>query len=124
MKATGFVLLPLALAWLAAGAARADDHAEYNRQRARRLFLTSPSPYKTYSGYAPGYVRQYPTPYGDAREWRTPAYSHERITPRGYERYAAPSERGYTLTSRPVVVVPRYRLVPPPAFDDYYPPVP
>jgi hypothetical protein len=145
-------LTALALAWIAP-AVKADEYAyyaEYNRQRAQRLFLTSPSPYRTYSGFTPGYVHSYSTPTQYVREWQTPAYRHERITPRGYERFDGPSERGYSAVSRPVVIVPRYsypypdwpsytptprslrteRYYPPAARpsprtgDDYYPPVP
>lgn len=119
-------LAALALAWIAP-AAKADEYAyyaEYNRQRAQRLFLTSPSPYRTYSGFTPGYSRSYPTPAGYVREWQAPAYRHERITPRGYERFDGPAERGYTVVSPPVVIVPRSSYPYPDRPYDYYPPVP
>jgi hypothetical protein len=75
-------------------------------ERASHLFLTSPSPYRTYSGMTPGYVRRYSTPYAYGEEWQAPTYRHERITPYGYERYVAPPAQGGYVVPRPVVIVP------------------
>lgn len=105
------IVLPFALAAALAGAfvageAKADPYAEYNRHRAYRLFLTSPSPYRTYSSATPGYVRDYSTPFAYGREWQTPSYLQERITPYGYERRVAPPRRGGWVAPRPVVVIP------------------
>ena len=85
-----------------------DPYADYNRQRAYHLFLTSRSPYRTYSGATPGYVRRYSTPYAYGEDWQAPTYHHERITPYGYERYVAPPARGGYVAPRPVVIVPPY----------------
>src|SRR5207248_3826368 len=62
----------LALFSLCGEAKAQDPYAEYNRQRAYHLFLTSPSPYRTYSGVAPGYVRRYSTPYAYGEDWQAP----------------------------------------------------
>src|SRR6516165_3280660 len=99
-------LAALALAWLAAGAAAQDPYAEINRRRAERLFLTSPSPYRTWSSGTPGYQYGYSTPFEYGREWQTPSDRQDRITPRGYERYEVPAVRGGYVVRRPVLVVP------------------
>jgi hypothetical protein len=104
IHARTLTLAALAAATLAAGAARAQDYAEYNRQRAQHLFQTSRAPVKTYSGTQPGYYREYSTPTQDVREYQTPSYLRERVSPRGYERYTGPSERGYSVTTRPAAV--------------------
>jgi len=98
----------LALFSLTGEAKAQDPYAEYNRQRAYHLFLTSPSAYRTYSGVAPGYVHRYSTPYEYGADWQAPTYRHERITPYGYERYVAPPARGGYVAPRPVVIVPPY----------------
>lgn len=99
-----------------AGRAEAEDPlAEYNRQRAYRHFLTSPSPYRTYSDLGSGRAWGYDTPLESGRYWQTPGYYHERITPYGRSSYAVPPRvEGYTVR-RPLVVVP-----PPP--PPLYPP--
>src|SRR3954469_4703397 len=96
----------LALFSLCGEAKAQDPYADYNRARAYHLFLTSRSPYRTYSGATPGYMRRYSTPYAYGEDWQAPTYHHERITPYGYERYVAPPARGGYVAPRPVVVVP------------------
>jgi len=99
-------LAALALPWLAGAAAAQSPYAEYNRLRAERLFLTSPSPYRTWSSSTPGYSYGYSTPFEYGREWQTPSYRQDRITPRGFERYEVPAVSGGYVVRRPVLVVP------------------
>jgi hypothetical protein len=120
MRSPKYALLALAILALAiiAGHARAQDpyalSADYNRQRARHLFLTSPSPYRTYSSGTPGYSYGYSTPFTYGREWQTPSYRQERITPYGYQRYELPPVRGGYAVRRPVLVAPYPPPYPPP----------
>ncbi len=104
----------LTLGLQAGRAAAQDPYAENNRQRAYRHFLTSPSPYRTFSSMQNGRVWGYDTPLESGRYWRTPGYYREEITPYGRSRYALPPRiEGYTVR-RPLVIVP-----PPPPL---YPP--
>jgi hypothetical protein len=106
----------LALGLQAGRGAAQDPYAEYNRQRAYRHFLTSPSPYRTFSSMQNGQVWGYDTPLESARYWRTPGYYHERITPFGRSSYAVPPRIvGYTVR-RPLVIVP---LPPPPLYPPW-----
>jgi hypothetical protein len=94
------VFAPVALA--SGSAAAQDPYAEYNRMRAYRHFLTSPSPVRTYSGQIPGSSYDYVTPYGSAHFLQPPGYLHQRISPRGFESYAlVPPIRGYVVTPVP-----------------------
>ena len=111
MRTFAAALLTLALV---SGATAQDPYAEYNRQRAEHLFLTSRSPYRTLSSSQPGYSYRYATPFEYGREWQTPSYRQERITPYGYERYEVPPVRGEYAVRRPVLVVPAYPVYPPP----------
>src|SRR5690349_20434315 len=110
MRACTVILSVLAVA-IALGlwpgrAAAEDPYAEYNRQRAYRHFLTSPSPYRTFSSYQNGRAWGYDTPFESGRYWQTPGYYHERITPYGRGSSAVPPRvEGYTVR-RPLVVVP------------------
>jgi hypothetical protein len=96
-------LAAFALVALASGPTAAQDpYADYNRMRAYRHFLISPSPVRTYSGPIPGSSYNHVTPYGSAHFWRPPGYLHQRISPRGFESYAlVPPTRGYIVTPVP-----------------------
>jgi hypothetical protein len=114
--------LALAAAGLAcAGWARAEDpYASYNRERAYRHFLNSPSPYRTYSSLQPGHEWGYETPLESGRFWRTPGYYNERITPFGRETNVIPQREGGYVVRRPPPVL----LVPPVVPPRYPPPFP
>jgi hypothetical protein len=59
-----------------------------NYARAYHHFVNAPSPYRTFSGSAPGYVVYRPTPFGYEAVFVPPTYVHQRITPRGFESYS------------------------------------
>jgi hypothetical protein len=97
-----------------------------NFARAYRHFLNSPYSYRTLSSQTPVYVTSLavpslstPYPYGYYR-WTfvDPAYTHLRITPRGFE--------GYTVTpgSRTYTVSPAWFMTTYPQPYGYYPPGP
>jgi hypothetical protein len=89
-----------------------------NFARAYQHFLNSPSSYRTFSSLSPGYVTSGYTPYGYQWTVVDPVYTHQRITPRGFESYnTPPSSRTYTVTP-PVFMPPYIRPY------GYYPPGP
>lgn len=103
----------LALAVLA-GAASAQSPADYNRARAYRHYLNSPSPFKTYTDLQVGRSWGYDTPWESARYWRTPGYYYEEASPRG--RWAdgvTPRVGGYVVPNLPL------HYPPYPAYPDY-----
>jgi hypothetical protein len=79
----------------------------YNYARAYRHFLNSPYSYRTFSSQSPGYATFNDTPYG--YQWTVvgPSYTHQRITPHGFEGYTVPPA-SVTYTVRPAMIVPAY----------------
>jgi len=60
----------------------------YNYDRAYRHFLTSPYSYRTFSSLGQGYRADVLTPFSSQSFYREPGYEHQRISPRGLERYS------------------------------------
>ena len=84
LLAGGFLLLLAHLGPVQAG----DPYlADYNYHRAYRHFLSSPSPYKTFSSYRSGYSRIDQTPFGYYRFSLGGSYEQQRLHSRGYEQY-------------------------------------
>jgi len=59
----------------------------YNYDRAYRHFLSSPYSFRTFSSLGQGYRVDTVTPFSSASFYREPGYEHQRISPRGLERY-------------------------------------
>jgi hypothetical protein len=76
-----------------------------NAVRAYYHFLTSPYPYRTYSGSVMPYRVDAYTPYGYERLATGPGYVHQRITPHGFESYYAAPSWSYRVTPYPFVYV-------------------
>jgi hypothetical protein len=59
----------------------------YNYDRAYSHFLSSPYSYRTFSSLGQGYRVDTFTPFSSQSFYREPGYEHQRISPRGLERY-------------------------------------
>src|SRR4051812_30904565 len=94
LTSTLTALAVLAGACCVSSATAESPAARYNRMRAYRQFLVSPSSYRTYSGLEPGYTSRYYMPLEYSAFWRDPGYRDVRIGPRGYERNDIPSDYG------------------------------
>jgi hypothetical protein len=59
----------------------------YNYDRAYSHFLSSPYSFRTFSSLGQGYRVDTFTPFSSQSFYREPGYEHQRISPRGLERY-------------------------------------
>ncbi len=114
------LLLLLALE-LAPGVAMAvDPLAEYNRLRAYRHFVLSPSRLRAFSSYQSAQELGYDSPLESGRFYLSPGYYHEQISPSGRETYVIPQQLSGTILVRPPILYP-----PPVTIPAYpYPPFP
>lgn len=91
-----------AITFILAGAATAAAQAlggNYNYDRAARHFAGSRYGYRTLYSSTPGFNRMTFTPFGYQSQFVEPAYSRQRISPAGYERYDyIPGLGGATMT--------------------------
>ena len=118
-KALLFLLL-LALELAPAGALAQDPLAEYNRQRAYKQFLLSPSRLRTFSSFQSAQTMGYDSPLESGRFYLSPGYYREEISPYGRQAYSMPQQLTGTILVRPAIIYP-----PPINIPAYpYPPYP
>jgi hypothetical protein len=88
----------------AAAPAYAPPPVSFNYARAYQHFLTSPYSYRTFSSLSPAYVTSGFTPYGYQWTFVGPVYTHQRITPRGFEGYSVMPGSRTDIVAPPVYV--------------------
>jgi hypothetical protein len=100
------LLLLLALEMVPSHVVAQDYIAEYNRQRAYRQFMLSPSRLRTFSSYQSAQTMGYDSPLESGRFYLSPGYYHEQVSPYGREAYSIPQQLSGTVLVRPAVIYP------------------